>query len=39
MADAEEQQAALFEKVSMPVESIHAAVSQLFREHNRMLVR
>jgi len=39
MADAEQQQAALFEKVSMPVESTHAAVSQLFREHNRMLVR
>jgi RNA polymerase sigma factor (sigma-70 family) len=39
MADAEEQRAALFERVSMPSESTHAAVSQLFREHDRMLVR
>jgi RNA polymerase sigma factor (sigma-70 family) len=39
MADAEEQRAALFARVSMPSESTHAAVSQLFREHDRMLVR
>jgi RNA polymerase sigma factor (sigma-70 family) len=39
MADADQQQAALFERASMPFESTHAAVSQLFREHNRMLVR
>jgi RNA polymerase sigma factor (sigma-70 family) len=39
MADADQQQAALFERASMPFESTRAAVSQLFREHNRMLVR
>jgi RNA polymerase sigma factor (sigma-70 family) len=39
MADADQQQAALFEKASTPFESTPAAVSQLFREHNRMLVR
>jgi RNA polymerase sigma factor (sigma-70 family) len=39
MADADQQQAPNLEKASMPSESIHAAVSQLFREHNRMLVR
>jgi RNA polymerase sigma factor (sigma-70 family) len=38
-ADADQQPASLFEKASMPFESTHAAVSQLFREHNRVLVR
>jgi RNA polymerase sigma factor (sigma-70 family) len=36
MADADQQQAAPFEKASVPTP---AAVSQLFLEHNRMLVR
>jgi RNA polymerase sigma factor (sigma-70 family) len=39
MSDADQQQAALLEKASMPFESTSAEVSQLFREHNRMLVR
>jgi RNA polymerase sigma factor (sigma-70 family) len=39
MSDAEQQQAALFDKASMPFESSSAEISQLFREHNRMLVR
>jgi RNA polymerase sigma factor (sigma-70 family) len=39
MADEDQQQAARFEQASMPVESTHAAVSQLFREHDRVLVR
>ena len=39
MADADQPQAALLEKASMPSESTHAVVSQLFREHNRLLVR
>ena len=40
VAGADQQQlAALLEKVFMPAESTRAAVSQLFREHNRMLVR
>lgn len=39
MADAEQQRTALLKKGSMPSASTRAAVSQLFREHNRMLVR
>jgi RNA polymerase sigma factor (sigma-70 family) len=38
MADVD-QQAEPFEKASVPPESTPAAVSQLFREHNHMLVR
>jgi RNA polymerase sigma factor (sigma-70 family) len=39
MADADQGRAAPLEKPCMPSESTHAAVAQLFREHNRMLVR
>jgi RNA polymerase sigma factor (sigma-70 family) len=39
MADADQRRAAPLEKASMPSESTHAAVAQLFREHNRKLVR
>ena len=38
MADADPQQAATCDEVVAPVESAAAAVSILFREHNRMLV-
>jgi RNA polymerase sigma factor (sigma-70 family) len=39
MADVDQQQAEPFEKASVAFESTSAAVSQLFREHNHMLVR
>jgi RNA polymerase sigma factor (sigma-70 family) len=39
MSDAEQQPAALFDKAAMPFESTSAEISQLFSEHNRMLVR
>jgi RNA polymerase sigma factor (sigma-70 family) len=38
MADADQQQAAPCDEVAAPFESTTAAVSQLFREHNRVLV-
>jgi RNA polymerase sigma factor (sigma-70 family) len=38
MADADQQQAAPCDQVGAPFESTAAAVSILFREHNRMLV-
>jgi RNA polymerase sigma factor (sigma-70 family) len=38
MADADERQAAPCDEVAAPLESANAAVSQLFREHNRLLV-
>jgi RNA polymerase sigma factor (sigma-70 family) len=38
MADAEQQKAAPFDAVAAPFASTTAAVSQLFREHNRVLV-
>jgi RNA polymerase sigma factor (sigma-70 family) len=39
MSDAEQQPAALFDQAAMPFESTSAEISQLFREHNRVLVR
>ena len=39
MAEADQQQAETFRKASEPFESTSAAVSQLFREHNHLLVR
>lgn len=39
MADADVEQGQPFEKASVSIESTPAAVSQLFREHNHMLVR
>jgi RNA polymerase sigma factor (sigma-70 family) len=38
MADADQQRALPCHEADVPVESTPAAVSQLFREHNRMLV-
>jgi RNA polymerase sigma factor (sigma-70 family) len=38
MADADQQRAAPRDEVAAPIESATAAVSQLFREHNRVLV-
>lgn len=38
MVDADQQQAGPFDEVAAPFESTAAAVSQLFREHNRALV-
>jgi RNA polymerase sigma-70 factor (ECF subfamily) len=38
MADADQQQAAPCDEAAAPFESTTAAVSQLFREHNRVLV-
>ncbi|MGO9934839.1 MAG: RNA polymerase sigma factor [Steroidobacteraceae bacterium] len=38
MADADQRQAAPHDEVAAPLESTAAVVSQLFREHNRMLV-
>jgi RNA polymerase sigma factor (sigma-70 family) len=39
MAETDQRQGAPFGKASIPFESTHAVVSQLFREHNRLLVR
>jgi len=38
MADADQQQTATHDEVGAPFEPTNAAVSQLFREHNRVLV-
>jgi RNA polymerase sigma factor (sigma-70 family) len=39
MAETDQRQGATFGRATIPFESTHAVVSQLFREHNRLLVR